>query len=59
MRDILKNIKIPGVLIAIILLYIISSIITPSIFRLEHLMNILRISPFLGIAAIGQMISTH
>ena len=46
--------KVPGIWIALILLYIVSVIIIPSSLSMSHISNLLQTASFLGLVAIGQ-----
>ncbi len=54
MKLAIGRIRIPGIWIAVIVLYVISGIIAPKMFSPRHLFNLLQIGSFLGIVALGQ-----
>lgn len=52
----MKKYNLPGIWIAVILLYVISGLLSPATIKINHVFDILQITSFLGIAAIGQTI---
>jgi ribose transport system permease protein len=49
--------KVGAVWIALILLYLVSGLISPGMFQVSQVLNILQIAAFLGIVAIGQTLA--
>ena len=49
--------RLGAVWVAVILLYLISGLISPGMFQLSQVLNILQIAAFLGIVAIGQTLA--
>jgi ribose transport system permease protein len=49
--------KLGAVWLAVILLYLISSLISPGMFQVSQVLNILQIAAFLGVVAIGQTLA--
>ena len=49
--------KLGAVWIAVVLLYLVSSLISPGMFQVSQVLNILQIAAFLGIVAIGQTLA--
>lgn len=54
MRFAIGKIRIPGIWLAVIVLYVLSGIIAPKMFTLNHLFNLLQVASFLGVVALGQ-----
>jgi ribose/xylose/arabinose/galactoside ABC-type transport system permease subunit len=48
--------KIPGIWLALILLYLLSSIATPTMFSSAYLSNIMQVASFLGVVSLGQTV---
>src|ERR1700674_4191537 len=49
--------RLGAVWVAVILLYLISGLISPGMFQVSQVLNILQIAAFLGIVAIGQTLA--
>jgi len=49
-----KRIKVPGIWIGLLALYIVSVILAPSMLSTGHLLNLMQIASFLGVVALGQ-----
>ena len=49
--------KLGAVWVAVVLLYLVSGLISPGMFQVSQVLNILQIAAFLGIVAIGQTLA--
>jgi ribose transport system permease protein len=48
-----KSFKIPGIWIAIVVLYMVSVIVNPNMLSGSQIMNLMKVVPFLGVVALG------